>query len=577
KNGESPKWLKDKLLAVGLRPISALVDITNLMTMDLGRPLHVFDTAKVAGDLRVRLSKKGEKILALDGKEYELDDEMTVIADDNAPEAIGGIIGGEPSGCTPATVDVFVEAAFFDPIRTAITGRKLNVMSDARYRFERGIDPAFLVDGMEIATRLILDLCGGEPSELVIAGTEPDRQDDITLRLERVESLGGLKLDSSKVIKILAVLGFETKETTVDGGAALSVSIPSWRSDIVGEPCLVEEVVRIHGYDTIPAVPMILDSHLPAPAWNSSQRRRAMARRLLAGRGLMEAVTYSFLSGQQAALFGGGAEALTLINPISSDLDVMRPSLLPNLIAAAAHNADRGTPDAAFFEIGPRFSGDKPEDQDVAAAGLRSGLSGDRHWDEASRPVDVFDAKADALAVLAAMGVAVDKVEAVAEAPGWYHPGHSGVLRLGPKMILAHFGEIHPRVSKAMGAKGSFVGFEVFFDALPQQKEKKSQARPYLDLPQFHAVERDFAFVVDADVPSAKVVGAARSADKKMIADVSLFDVFQGGDLGAGQKSLALTVVLQPKDKTLTDAEIDAIADKVVDNVNRTTGGVLRG
>ena len=577
KNGESPKWLKDKLVAVGLRPISALVDITNLMTMDLGRPLHVFDAAKVKGDLQVRLSKSGEKILALDGKEYELDADMTVISDDNAPEALGGVIGGEASGCTQDTVDVFVEAAYFDPIRTAMTGRKLNVMSDARYRFERGVDPVFLVDGMEIATRLIMELCGGEPSELVIAGAEPDWQRDITLRLGRIESFGGLKLEKSKVVEILSVLGFQSKETKGEDGAALTVSIPSWRSDIVGEACLVEEVVRIHGYDNIPAVPMELDSHLPSPALNSDQRRRAMARRLLAGRGLMEAVTYSFLSSRQAALFGGGAEALKLINPISSDLDILRPSLLPNLIAAAGRNADRGIADASLFEIGPRFSGDKPEDQDIVAAGIRSGLSGGRHWNEPPRPVDVFDAKADALAVLDAVGISVEKVEAVAEAPGWYHPGHSGVLRLGPKMILAHFGDIHPRVLKDMGVKGPVCGFEVFFDALPGQKEKKSKARPYLDLPQFQAVERDFAFVVDEGVPAAQVLGAARGADKKMIAEVSLFDVFQGGDLDVGKKSLAITVVLQPKDKTLTDAEIDAIADKVVANVKKTTGGVLRG
>ena len=577
KNAESPKWLKDKLLAVGLRPISALVDITNLMTMDLGRPLHVFDAARVAGDLNVRLSEKGEKLKALDGREYVLDGGMTVIADDNAPEALGGVIGGEASGCTDSTVDVFVESAFFDPIRTAMTGRKLNVMSDARYRFERGVDPAFLVDGMEIATRLILDLCGGEPSELVIAGAEPDRQHDITLRLGRIKSFGGLELATTKVVDILSVLGFESRETKGEDGAALSVSIPSWRSDIVGEACLVEEVVRIHGYDTIPAVPMDLDSNLPSPALNASQRRRAMARRLLAGRGLMEAVTYSFLSGKQAALFGGGADALTLVNPISSDLDVMRPSVLPNLIAAAGRNADRGIADVALFEIGPRFSGDKPEDQDIVAAGIRSGLSGGRHWNEQPRPVDVFDAKADALAVLSAMGVAVDKVEAAPEAPGWYHPGHSGVLRLGPKMILAHFGEIHPGVLKDLGVKGPVCGFEVFFDALPRQKEKKSQARPNLELPQYQAVERDFAFVVDEGIPAAQVLGAARSADKKMIAGVSLFDVFLGGDLEAAKKSLAITVVLQPKDKTLTDAEIDAIADKVVATVNRTTGGVLRG
>ncbi|MBC8337838.1 MAG: phenylalanine--tRNA ligase subunit beta [Rhodospirillales bacterium] len=577
KNTESPKWLRDKLLAVGLRPISALVDITNLMTMDLGRPLHVFDAAKVAGDLRVRLSKKGEKLAALDGTEYELDDAMTVIADDNGPEALGGVIGGEASGCTEETVDVFVESAFFDPVRTAMTGRKLNVMSDARYRFERGVDPAFLVDGMEIATRLILDLCGGEASAPVIAGAEPNWKNDIGLRLGRIESFGGLKLDKAKVVEILSVLGFEAQDTKVDGEAALTVSVPSWRSDIVGEPCLVEEVVRIHGYDTIPAVPMNLENHLPQPALNAGQVRRSRARRLLAGRGLMEAVTYSFLSGRHAALFGGGADALKLINPISSDLDIMRPSLLPNLIAAAARNTDRGTADAALFEIGPRFSGDKPDDQDMVGAGIRSGQSGGRHWNEAPRPVDVFDAKADALAVLGAMGIAVDKVDAVGEAPGWYHPGHSGILRLGPKMILAHFGEIHPRVLKDMDIKGPVCGFEIFFDALPEQKDKKSKARPYLDLPQFQPVERDFAFVVDEGVSAAQVLSAARGADKKMISDVSLFDVFQGGDMGGAKKSLALTVVLQPTDKTLTDAEIDTIAEKVVANVNRTTGGVLRG
>ena len=577
KNSESPKWLKDKLLAIGLRPISTLVDITNLMTMDLGRPLHVFDAAKVKGNLHVRLSKPGEKLLALDGKEYELDAEMTVIADDNGSQALGGVIGGEASGCTEDTVDVFVESAYFDPIRTAMTGRKLNVMSDSRYRFERGVDPAFLVDGMEIATRLIMELCGGEPSERVIAGAEPDWQRHITLRLGRIESFGGLKLKNSKVVEILSVLGFESKETKGEDGAALNVSIPSWRSDIVGEAWLVEEVVRIHGYDNIPAVPMDLDSHLPSPALNSDQRRRATARRLLAGRGLMEAVTYSFLSNAQAVLFGGGAEALKLINPISSDLDIMRPSLLPNLIAAAGRNADRGTTDAALFEIGPRFSGDKPEDQDMVAAGIRTGLSGGRHWNEPPRLIDVFDAKADALAVLDAAGIAVDKVEAVAEAPDWYHPGQSGILRLGPKMILAHFGDIHPGVLKGMDAKGPVCGFEVFFDVLPGQKDKKSKARPYLDLPQFQAVERDFAFVVDEGIPAAQILSAARGADKKMITDVSLFDVFQGGDLGDGKKSLAVTIVLQPKDKTLTDAEIEAFADKVVANVHKVTGGVLRG
>jgi len=570
-NAESPKWLKDKLTAVGLRPISALVDITNLMTMDLGRPLHVFDLAKVDGDLHVRLSKPGEKILALDGKEYELDSGMTVIADKTKVEALGGIIGGEHSGCTESTVDVFIESAYFNPVRTAMTGRKLNLMSDARYRFERGVDPAFLVDGMEIATRLILDLCGGEASELAIAGSEPDWQRDLTLRIERIETFGGIKIADEKITEILTALGFGV---TQDSGI-LTVSVPSWRPDIVGENCLVEEVVRIFGYDNIPAVPM--DSGgLPQPALSVDQRRRTMAKRLLAGRGLVEAVTYSFLSRREAKIFGGGGDALTLINPISSDLDVMRPSLLPNLIAAAGRNADRGIPNARLFEIGPRFSGPKPEEQDIVAGGIRTGVTGARNWAEPPRPVSLFDAKADALALLGGLGLPVDKIEAVAGAPDWYHPGHSGILRLGPKMIIAHFGDIHPRVLKDMDVKGPITAFEIFFDNLPKVKEKKSKARPYLDLPQLHTVDRDFAFVVDADVPAAKVLAAARSADKKLITAASLFDVFEGGDLGDGKKSLAINVVVQPIEKTLTDVEIDVIEEKIVASVEKATGGVLR-
>ena len=573
KNRESPKWLKDKLTAIGLRPISALVDITNLMTMNLGRPLHVFDAAKVEGDLHIRLSKKGEKLLALDGKEYELDGGMTVIADEKRAQALGGVIGGEETGCIEGTVDVFVESAFFDPLRTAMTGRKLNILSDARYRFERGIDPALLVDGMEIATRLVMDLCGGEPSELVIAGGEPKWQQSITLRSERIKNFGGVKMAKKKITDILSGLGFEAKGSK----NGLSVSVPSWRSDIVGEACLVEEVVRIFGYDNIPAVPMDVNGGLPHPALNPDQRRRAMARRLLAGRGLVEAVTYSFLGGAEAALFGGGGESLKLINPISVDLDVMRPSLLPNLIAATARNAARGTADARLFEIGPIFSGVKPDEQAMAAAGIRSGSSAVRNWAEKPRPVDVFDAKGDVLAVLGGLGLAVEKAEIAPEAPDWYHPGHSGVVRLGPKTVLAYFGEIHPRVLKDMDVESPMAGFEIIFDNLPKLKKKKSKVRPHLELPQFHAVERDFAFVVDSGVTAAQVINAAEKADKKLIAQVSLFDVFEGGDLGGGKKSLAVNVVLQPVEKTLTDAEIDTIAEKVVANVTKATGAVLRG
>jgi phenylalanyl-tRNA synthetase beta chain len=578
KNVESPKWLKDKLLAVGLRPISALVDITNLMTIDLGRPLHVFDAAEVKGNVHIRLSKSGEKILALDGKEYKLDAEMTVIADDHQSLALGGIIGGEASGCKSETTDVFVESAYFDPIRTTKTGRKLNIISDARYRFERGVDPAFVADGMQIATRLIIDLCGGKPSDLITAGLEPKWAREIVLRLNRIEDFGGLKVVASKVKEILLSLGFKIIEFNESDKLLFKVSVPSWRSDIVSEACLVEEVVRIYGYDKIPVVPMSLASNLPSPAFNFVQRRRFLARRHLAGRGLMEAVTYSFLNSSHAFLFGGVSKvkALKLINPISSDLDVMRPSLLPNLISAVGRNADRGNNAVAFFEIGPRFSGIKPEDQDTVAAGIRSGNSGGRNWIEPLRPVDLFDVKADALSVLRSAGISVKKIEAVSEAPDWFHPGHSGVLKLGPQMVLAHFGEIHPKILKEFNVKGPVCGFEVFLDAIPGQNNKKSKARPYLDLPQFQAVERDFAFVVDENISSAQTMGAARAADKKLIVDVSLFDVFRGGELSDGKKSLAINVVFQPKDKTLTDDEIDILADKVVVNVKKATGGVLR-
>jgi len=572
-NGESPAWLKDKLLAVGLRPISALVDITNLLTMDLGRPLHVFDVAKVDGNVHARLARPGEKLMALNGKEYDLDEDMCVITDDSKVEALGGVMGGEESGCTETTTNVFLECAYFDPIRTAMTGRKLQLMSDARYRFERGVDPAFLVNGAEIATRLILDLCGGEPSEMVIAGREPDWARSLPLRPERVKTLGGVDVPLDEIERILLVLGFEVSG---DNGT-LNVAIPSWRSDIVGEACLVEEVVRIFGYDKIPVVPVTPDGALPQPALLTNQRRHSQARRVLAARGMVEAVTYSFLSSSDAALFGGSGENVTLVNPISADLDVMRPSILPNLISAAKRNDDHGTENAALFEIGPQFAGDLPKDESIVATGIRVEKCGERNWAEGMRDVDVFDAKADAIAVLADLGAPVDKLQASTEVPAWYHPGRSGVLKLGPKNTLACFGEIHPGIVRKLGMKGPIAAFEVFVDNIPQPKAKKQTARAHLELPQFHTVERDFAFVVDAAVEAGVISRAAIGADKEMITDVKIFDVFAGGNLGAGKKSIAINVILQPTERTLTDAEIDAIADKVVSSVSKATGGTLRG
>jgi len=578
KNGPSPKWLQDRLLAVGLRPISALVDITNYSTMDLGRPLHVFDADKVTGNITARLARPGEKILALDGKEYELGEDMCVIADDATAEAIGGVMGGEESGCTEDTVNVFIESALFDPVRTAATGRKLNVMSDARYRFERGVDNDFAVNGMENATRLVMELCGGEPSNTLVAGDGPDWRLSIDFHPARVKSLTGVDVAEDEMERILTVLGF----TVTKGDECWNVDVPAWRGDMVGEACVVEEIVRVNGYHNIPHVSMERTEALPHPAVTPKMRRRRGVRRTLATRGLVEAVTYSFLSSTHADLFAGEEgvpDTMRLSNPISSDLDVMRPSLLPNLIAAVGRNDARGHTDGALFEVGPQFAGDEPGDQTLIAAGVRSGQAVGRTWTGAMRAVDAFDAKSDAMAALESAGAPVGNVQvfpAEKGEPAWYHPGRSGTLRLGPKTVLANFGELHPGTLKKMDVKGPMVAFEVFLDNLPKTKDKKSQARPLVKLSTFQSVERDFAFLVDADVEAASVVRAAFAADKTLITDVQLFDVYEGEGVGQGKKSVAVQVNLQPFDKTMTDEEIEAVAGKIIANVTKATGGHLR-
>ena len=571
KNGESPQWLKDRLTAIGLRPISVLVDITNFVTYDLNRPLHVFDAAKVKGDIRARLAKPGETLAALNGKTYALDSGMTVIADEAGPEALAGIIGGEHSGCTETTTEVFLEAAYFDPIRTAATGRKLDVLSDARFRFERGVDPAFVVPAMELATRMILDLCGGEASEAVITGTEPDWQKAIVLRPERVAALGGVEVALPRQEAILNDLGCAVAEH--DDG--LLINPPSWRGDITAEHDLVEEIIRINGYDSIPSVPLPR-SPMPKPVLTPGQRRSGWVRRQLAARGLVETVTWSFLPEAQAKLFGGGQPEMHLANPISSDLDVMRPSVLPNLIAATGRNADRGMKDLGLFEIGPQFDGPEPGQQRQVAAGLRAGKARGRHWSDTARTVDVFDAKADALAAIAAAGANPDSLQVVAEAPGWYHPGRSGSLKLGNKLV-ALFGEIHPGILGQMDVKGPVVGFELFLEALPQPKAKATKAKPLLKASAFQPLERDFAFTLDSAVSADTVVRAAKGADKALVSDVTVFDLYEGDKMAAGKKSLAITVTLQPTEKTLTDEEIEAVAAKIVQAVTKASGGELRG
>ena len=572
RNGPSPAWLQSRLRAIGLRPISALVDMTNYVTYDLGRPLHVFDADKVAGDLTMRMARSGEEILALDGETYRLDEEMVVIADQNGPEGIGGVMGGEASGCTEATTNAFLEVALFEPVRVAATGRKLGILSDARYRFERGLDPQSAVWGAEVAARLVLELCGGEASQVVSAGDLPTARRVIEHRPARVAQLGGLKVPSEAQVRILVDLGFEV----AGSGDKLRVTVPGWRNDVEGEACIVEEVLRIHGFDEIPTVMPTRDHALPQAVLTPAQRRVSLVRGALARRGLDEAVTFSFVSKRQAALFGGVGADLRLVNPISSDLDVMRPSVLPGLAAAAARNADRGLADVALFEIGPQYADATPGGQTLVAAGLRAGNAAPRHWAVPARGADAFDAKGDALAALEACGAPVDKLQVTTDAPAWYHPGHSGVLRLGPN-VLANFGELHPRVLGGFELRGPAAAFEVFLDKVPLAKARDGKLRPALELSPFHAVERDFAFVVDADVPAEKVIRAARSADKALVTKVELFDVYAGKGIEAGKKSLAIAVTLQPTKRTMTDPEIEAVAKKIVAQVEKATGGVLRG
>ena len=570
-NGESPDWLKDRLTAIGLRPISKLVDITNLVSFDLARPLHVFDAAQVKGDIRARLAKTGETLNGLGGRNLTLDPSMIVIADESGPLSLAGILGGEATGCTAETTDVFLEVALFDPIRIASAGRKLDVLSDARYRFERGVDPAFVIDAAHHATRLIIDLCGGEASELVMAGHVPNWQSSITLRSNRVAQLVGLDVSLARQAEILQALGFVVE--TVPAG--LQVVPPSWRGDIKAEHDLVEEVARVEGMDAIAAVPL---PRLPSPpaVLTPAQRRTGWVRRQLAARGLVEAVTFSFLPRSQAVLFGAGENPIALANPISTDLEIMRPSVLPNLVAAAGRNLDRGSADPALFEIGAQFDGPEPGQQQLAVAGIRTDGAGPRHWQVKRRPVDVFDAKADALAVLGAAGLSPDSVQIQAGGPAWYHPGRSGQCKLGNK-IIAVFGELHPKVLAEMGLSVPVVGFEVFLDQVPLPKTKPTKARPALKASAFQPLERDFAFVVDAAVNADALVRAAKGADKALITEVRVFDLYEGPGVEAGKKSIALSVLLQPIAKTLTDQDIEVLSKQVVDAVVKATGGQLRG
>ncbi|CDZ61877.1 Phenylalanine--tRNA ligase beta subunit [Neorhizobium galegae bv. orientalis] len=580
KNGPSPLWMQQRLKAIGLRPINALVDITNFMTFDHGRPMHVFDAAKVKGDLTVRRALEGETVLALDTREYKLNPSNVVIADDNGVESIGGIMGGEHSGCDENTVDVLIESALWDPINIAKSGRSLGIITDARYRFERGVDPEYMVPGLDRTTQLVLELCGGVAAQAKVVGYKGHQPKIVDFPYAEVKRLTGLEVSTEESRHILTRLGFAVEGS----GERVSVTVPSWRPDVDGKADLVEEVMRIHGVDQIKPEPIEKLSSVNAKILTTLQIRTRTAKRALASRGMLEAVTWSFIPEDQAKLFGGGARALKLANPIAADMSDMRPSLLPGLLSAAQRNADKGFGDVAIFEVSGTYESDRPEGQRRVAGGIRRGTAtingSGRLWSNTAKGggklVDVFDAKADALAVLEACGLPMGNVQIEKGAPEWYHPGRSGTIKMGPKVVLGYFGEFHPKTLGALDVSGALCGFEVFLDAMPEPKKKATRTKPPLELSPFQVVKRDFAFVVSSDVEAGAIVKAASTADRKLITGVNVFDVFEGTSLGDGRKSIAVEVLIQPVERTLTDEDFDALTAKIVANVEKTTGGTLR-
>ncbi len=572
RNGPSPEWMQKRLRAIGLRPISALVDITNYVTFDRGRPLHVFDFAKVEGDLTVRRARQGESVLALDGKTYALDESMVVIADAKGVESIAEIMGGEHSGCDESTRDVLIESALWDPTNIAHTGRKLGIVTDARYRFERGVDPAFCVPGCDLATGLVLDICGGEPSRMIVAGDPSSAPALDRLPLQRGQApdrrrhppRGGRGDPEPARLRHRGRQGHRSVVAAGrPGEGRRGRADPAHRR-------------RRPGADDAAPRP---DEGVPAPVLTPLQKRTRLAKRTLASLSLREAVTWSFISKTAAELFGQGRPPLALANPIAPDLSDMRPSLVPGLVAAAERNARRALNDVALFEVGQIFLGSGENDQRVAAAALRRGrakASGEgRHW-SGGGSVDAFDAKSDAMALLSALGVA-NAVQVAPGGPAFLHPGRSATLQFGPKNVVGWFGQLHPSVCETLDAEGPIVAFEIILDAVPAPKAKLTKAKPRLERSDFMPVERDLAFVVDANVRAGDILKAAQSAERTLVSDIGVFDVYQGKGLPEGAKSVAINVTLQPRERTLTDAEIDAAMAKIVAEVSKKTGATLRG
>ncbi|KQP47796.1 phenylalanine--tRNA ligase subunit beta [Brevundimonas sp. Leaf280] len=583
KNGPSPAWLQKRLTAIGLRSINRLVDVTNLIAYDRARPLHVYDVAKLSGtEIVVRAGQvsaatgEHEHLIALDSKTYAASAADCVIADAGGerPIGLGGVMGGESTGCDETTTDVFLESAWFDPLVIAQTGRALGIHSDAQYRFARGVDPVSVTPGLELATRLILDLCGGEPSEIVFVGEPPASPAPFAFDPAYVKRLSGMDLDDDRIGTILGQLGFLVQAAPTGQSEPWLVTPPSWRRDVEGPADLVEEVARIEGFDSLPDTPLPEATRPAGGVLSPRQARVRTARRALVALGYAEAVTWSFTKQSTAALFGGGDDRLVLENPIAADLDCMRPSALPNLVQAAARNAARGFADAAMFEIGPIYLGDGPADQRTVIAGLVAPHAA-RHWAGAGED-GLFALKGDLTTLLEEIGAPVASLQLVqGQNRDWWHPGRSARLQLGPKNVMVEFGELHPRVLKALDVDGPMLAFEVVLDNVPEPRGKSGKARGSADLSALMPLTRDFAFVVEDAKPVGDLVRAATGADKALIADVRVFDVYRGKGVDEGFKSVALEVVIQPREATLTEAEIEALTAKVVGAVEKQ-GGKLR-
>jgi len=567
KNGPSPEWLQNQLKAIGLRPISALVDITNFITFDRARPLHIYDAESLSGNINVSVGKK-VKFNALDEKYYQTNPEDVVISDNKAVLGLGGIIGGTSTGCNASTTKIFIECAYFDPLTIRKTAKRLNINTDAKYRFERGVDTGFLKEGLDLATQMVLDICGGEVSEIVQSGKIPEPPKMIEFDLGLTKRLTGLDINEDTVIKILSDLGFKIEINKV-----CSVHIPTWRRDVKEGADLVEEIIRIYGYHNIQPIKLPELNKISPYESTIKQKNSIHSRRALATRGMNEAITWSFVKHSHAKLFDGGPDNLLLENPISNDLNCMRPSVLIHLLLASQRNADKGFPHVALFESGPVYFGTRPEDQLQSLAGLRR-VESKRAWN-GTQKVDVFTAKADVLSALNSMNVKIDNLQNTKTAKSYWHPGRSSRLQMGPKNILADFGELHPRILKEIGINCRIVAFEIWPDNIPSNKKSKSKSRKELLLSDFMPVSRDFAFIVKENVDSEKIIKAAVSADKSLISKVNLFDIYRGNGVEKGFKSIAIEVILSPKEATLTDSDIDTVCNKIINSVKKS-GGFLR-